>query len=58
MDSHFRGNDRRGGGMTKRSVGMTEGGGGMTKRSAGMTIFRNDNIPPIFLNKFILKCFK
>ena len=21
-----------------------------------MTIFRNDNIPPIFLNKFILKC--
>ena len=47
-----------GGGMTKRSVGMTEGGGGMTKRSAGMTIFRNDNISPIFLNKFILKCFK
>jgi len=27
MDSHFRGNDRRGGcGMTKMSVGMTEGG--------------------------------
>jgi len=50
MDSHFRGND-------KEECGNDRRGGGMTKRSAGMTIFRNDNIPPIFLNKFVLKYF-
>ncbi|OFW54919.1 MAG: hypothetical protein A2163_05245 [Actinobacteria bacterium RBG_13_35_12] len=30
----------------------------MTKRSMGMTIFRNDNIPLIFLNNFVLKYFQ
>ena len=68
MDSHFHGNDKK-----KRGNDMREGGKIVPpfyyeiatddiqlilNIILAMTIFRNDNISLIFLNEFVLKCFK